>query len=177
MSLDNIREEIDRIDKELQKLFLERMGLSLQVAETKRLTGADVYAPKREREILNARAKGVSEEYLPECRAFFGQMMEISRTYQYSKMTEDSGLLKNLPKEETKIEVRFFCPLESRQPAVFINAAALAELKPEKIEIKRQEDGMICRFLFSGDFSKTLSRGAVLQMLKENETAVLTSPA
>lgn len=175
MGLDEIRAEIDGIDEEMQKLFLRRMALSLRVAETKKLTGADVYVPKREQEILNARAEGVPEELKSECRAFFAQMMEISRTYQYSKMTEGSGLLKDLPKEEKTIEIRFFCPSKSRQLSVFVNAAALAGLNLKNVETKRMEDGMECRILLSGDFSEDLARGVVLQILKENETAVLTS--
>lgn len=175
MGLDQIRSEIDGIDEELQKLFLRRMALSLRVAETKKLTGADVYVPKREQEILNARTKGVSEELEPECRAFFGQMMEISRTYQYSKMTEGNELLKELPKKEKTIEIRFFCPSGSRQLSVFINAAALAGLNPEKVETERMEGGVRYSLLLSGDFSENLARGVVLQILKENETAVLTS--
>lgn len=175
MELNQIREEIDRIDEKLQKLFLQRMELSRQVADTKKLSGADIYVPKREQEILNARAERTEEEFVAECKAFFRQMMEISRTYQYSKMTEGNELLKELPKEEGTIEIDFFCPSGSRQFSVFGNAAELAGLDMEKTETRQQEGGMRCNLLLSGDFSLPLPRAAVLQILKENETAVLTS--
>ncbi len=174
MGLDDIREEIDQIDKKLRDLFLQRMELSHQVAETKKLTKADVYVPKREREILCVRTEGVKEDFLPECRAFFEQVMEISRAYQYSQMTEEHELLKGLPQNEGSIKICFSCPKESRQLSVFINVARLAGLQLEKAETEKQSDGMQCRLWLSGCFSADLSRAVVLQMLKENETAVFT---
>ncbi len=172
MELNQIREEIDQVDKRLRELFLQRMELAGQVAEAKVKTKADVYVPKREQEILCARTEGVKEEFLPECRAFFEQMMEISRTYQYSKMTEENELLKELPQSEGVIKICFSCQRESRWLSIFINAAVLAGLHLEKLETEQRSGGMECNLWLSGDFSKTLSRAVVLQMLKENETSV-----
>ena len=174
MELNHIREEIDQIDKKLRELFLQRMELADQVAESKIKTKADVYVPKREQEILSVRTEGVREEFLPECRAFFEQMMEISRTYQYSKMTEENELLKELPQSEGEIKICFSCQRRSRQLSVFINAAVLSGLHLEKSETEKRSECMECNLWLSGDFSKTLSRAVVLQMLKENETAVFT---
>ena len=42
MELNHIREEIDQIDKKMRELFLQRMELADQVAETKVQTKADV---------------------------------------------------------------------------------------------------------------------------------------
>lgn len=174
MELNHIREEIDQIDKKLRELFLQRMELADQVAETKVQTKADVYVPKREQEILRARTEGVKEEFLPECRAFFEQMMEISRAYQYSKMTEENELLKELPQNEGVIEICFSCHKESRQLSVFINAAVLAGLELVKVETEEEKGSMNYRIWLSGDFSLSLSRAVVLQILEENEAAVYT---
>ncbi len=174
MELNHIREEIDQVDKSLRELFLQRMELSHQVAETKLGTKADVYVPKREQEVIHARTEGVKEEFLPECRAFFGQIMEIGRTYQYSVMEEADTVLKDFPREEKCIKVSFCCPKESRQIPVFVNAAALAGLTVEKIETEKQGDDMCCSFWLSGDFSLSLARAVIMQILKENQTASYT---
>lgn len=168
MGLNQIREEIDQIDKKLRELFLQRMELSDQVAETKMKTKEDVYVPKREQEILHLRTEGVKEEFLPECRAFFEQIMEIGRTYQYSKMAEENELLTDLPPREGVVKIRFSYPCESRQLPVFVNAAVLAGLRLEQAETEMQSGSMRCSLQLRGDFSKALSRAAVLQALKES---------
>lgn len=49
-SLEELRQEIDRVDKELLKLFVERMGICSQVADYKRKIGMPVLDVKRERD-------------------------------------------------------------------------------------------------------------------------------
>ena len=51
--LSAVREEIDRIDKQLLPLFLERMNCSEKVAEIKQQAGIPVLNAKREQEILD----------------------------------------------------------------------------------------------------------------------------
>ena len=86
MDLSEIRQHINRIDAQMKGLFLERMSFAAKVAEEKRCTGGSVFVPEREREILQMRQKDVGPELAMECRAFFGQLMGISRTYQYAKL-------------------------------------------------------------------------------------------
>ena len=50
--LSAIREDIDKIDRELVSLFCKRMELSLDVAESKRNTGKAVFDPEREKLLL-----------------------------------------------------------------------------------------------------------------------------
>jgi chorismate mutase/prephenate dehydratase len=52
MTLDELRAQIDRIDDTLLKLFNERMEFVHQVGELKNTTGAPIYRPERELEIL-----------------------------------------------------------------------------------------------------------------------------
>lgn len=175
MGLDKIRQEIDQIDVQLKDLFLKRMELSGQVIEEKKQTGGAVYAPKREQEILELRSSGVEAEYVPECQAFFKQIMGISRTYQYSKMAEQAEALANLPAGEGEAELQFFCETGSGQPVVFLEAAVLAGLKPEKITTEEKQEGEnICRIRLSGDFSGELAKAAVLQVLEEGTSAMIT---
>lgn len=171
MGLEEIRQKIDRIDEQMKELFLQRMDLSREVIEHKKLTGAPVYAAEREREILDVRTSGANEEQLSSCKAFFQHMMEISRSYQYSKITEKTEKLHGLPDGEGKAVVSFSCKDGGGQMAVFLNAAMLAGLRVEEAEAKRREETLICRLCLYGDFSSEAAKAAVLQMLEENGSA------
>ena len=48
MKLDEIRNEIDKIDKELVPLLKARMNCSIKVAEIKKAEGLPIYHPGRE---------------------------------------------------------------------------------------------------------------------------------
>ncbi len=81
MELTEIRERIDSADKELLRLFLERLDLSEQVAEYKRAHGLPILNKEREREILAnvTEAAGVRERY---AYHLFATLMELSRSRQ-----------------------------------------------------------------------------------------------
>ena len=51
--LSDIRLDINRVDREIQKLFLERMSLAEQVADYKITTGDKVLKPDREQALLD----------------------------------------------------------------------------------------------------------------------------
>ena len=53
VDLKESREKIDRIDKEIAKLFEERMKVATDVAAYKRSTGKKVFDPVREEEKIN----------------------------------------------------------------------------------------------------------------------------
>jgi len=52
MSIDDIRQEIDRLDSELLCIFNRRAGLALQIGEIKKEIGLPVYDPSREMRIF-----------------------------------------------------------------------------------------------------------------------------
>ena len=52
MSLDHLRTEIDRIDRELLRLLAERQRIAAVIGETKRDAGRAIYAPDREEALL-----------------------------------------------------------------------------------------------------------------------------
>lgn len=173
MGLDEIRQQIDQVDGQMKQLFLQRMDLAHQVAEEKKQTGTAVYAPEREQEVICARAAGTEEAYDPECRAFFKQMMEISRVYQYSRLSDQAKDLQALPAEEGEAVIEFFCAANDGQLAVFLNAAAIAGLTVKNLIVEEKEGNAFCRLVLAGDFSCCLARGVVLQMLRENESATI----
>jgi chorismate mutase len=52
MNIDDIRNEIDRLDSELLAIFNRRAGLALQIGEIKKEKGLPVYDPSREKRIF-----------------------------------------------------------------------------------------------------------------------------
>ena len=54
-SLENARKEINRIDKEMAKLFEERIGCAKVIAEYKKERGLPILDEQRENEIINIR--------------------------------------------------------------------------------------------------------------------------
>jgi len=52
MSIDEIRQEIDRIDSELLRIFNRRAELALEIGEIKKGLGLPVYDPAREKKIF-----------------------------------------------------------------------------------------------------------------------------
>lgn len=77
MNLNEVRQEINKIDDGMKKLFDDRMNCSNQVAAIKLDEGDKVYKPLREKEIAKRFEHDV--EYL----AFIKKVMQISRKRQY----------------------------------------------------------------------------------------------
>ncbi|MCR5201551.1 MAG: prephenate dehydratase [Lachnospiraceae bacterium] len=81
------REKIDKIDKEIERLFEERMDIANDVAAYKRSTGKKVYDPERENEKIKTLVANASSEFNKTAvEDLFRQIMSISRKYQYQKL-------------------------------------------------------------------------------------------
>lgn len=52
MTIGELREEIDRLDSELLRIFNERARLALKIGEIKKETAMPVYDPNREKQIF-----------------------------------------------------------------------------------------------------------------------------
>lgn len=90
------REAIDRIDKQLLPLFLERMGCVERVGELKKAFGAPVLNQKREEEILARVRREAAELGHPElgdtAAQLFQAMMAVSRAREHGLITGESHL-------------------------------------------------------------------------------------
>jgi chorismate mutase len=53
LNIDEIRQEIDRLDNELLRIFNERASLALAIGEIKKEKGIPVYDPEREKLIFD----------------------------------------------------------------------------------------------------------------------------
>lgn len=78
------RAKIDKIDKEIVRLFQERMSVATDVAAYKRSTGKKVFDPKREEEKIETLRGLVEDEFNKTgVEDLFRQIMSISRKHQY----------------------------------------------------------------------------------------------
>lgn len=85
MDLNQIRNEIDVVDKQMVELFQQRMKLAGEVAESKRASGKAIYDRQRELEKLaKLGALADSEFNRHSIEELFLQIMSISRRYQYN---------------------------------------------------------------------------------------------
>ena len=89
-----VRQDIDRIDKQLLQLFIERMACSERVAEIKRQAGIPVLNAAREQAILD-RVRQEAGIYGDSAAALYSAIMAISRARQHA-MLESGGALRSL---------------------------------------------------------------------------------
>lgn len=81
MTLEEIRKQIDEIDRQLLPLFMARMDCAKQVAEIKKEQKLPVFNAQREQEILDRAAENAGA-YGGEARILYAAMMETSRALQ-----------------------------------------------------------------------------------------------
>lgn len=92
LDLQEIRKNIDDVDRELVKLFEKRMALTTSVAQYKMETGKKVLDREREQAKLEAIEKLVTNDVNKRgINEIFTQIMAASRKYQYS-LLEANGI-------------------------------------------------------------------------------------
>lgn len=82
MTLDELRLEIDDIDSAIRELFIARMRVAEQIAETKRNAGMPIFQPGREAELIEKRSEAVPEELKEHYKKFLQSVMDISKERQ-----------------------------------------------------------------------------------------------
>lgn len=88
MDLSDVRKDIDRVDEEIRKLFIQRMTLADQVACIKAKTEDVINKPDREQAIIRKQTKGMDPRLVREYTALIKRIMEVSRKYQYGRTME-----------------------------------------------------------------------------------------
>ena len=76
------RERIDNIDRELVRLFCERMRLSGEVARYKKENSLPVYAPEREAELLLSVKELSDEAFSDYTERLYREILALSKEYQ-----------------------------------------------------------------------------------------------
>lgn len=88
MELKAIREQIDQIDRELTRLFEERMRLAAEVAQYKRSNNLPIFDNTREQQVLRQCAEYLQDKSLQsKLQQFFRELMRLSRSHQEQLLT------------------------------------------------------------------------------------------
>ena len=82
MNLEELRAELDKVDKILEENFIKRMEIVAQVADFKKANNLPTLDQNREQIVLDKHAANVDEIYDSYIRDYFTQLMRISREYQ-----------------------------------------------------------------------------------------------
>ena len=92
MELNELRNEINKIDEELLNLFLRRMDVTEQVADYKQANNLPIYQPQREREILKKVADQAGPERSGYARVLFSMLLELSKSSQNKRNNNELEL-------------------------------------------------------------------------------------
>ena len=96
MELNELRQQIDAIDKELVPLFIKRMNVSAGVAEYKREKGIRVLDPSRERALLEKISEAAGEDFEDYARTLYSTILDLSRSYQYHRLGTETPLYREI---------------------------------------------------------------------------------
>ncbi len=88
MKLEDIRENIDKIDDDMKELFKKRMSYSENVVNIKAKSGDVIYKPEREKDMIDRQLSGIDGSILAEYTSFLKAVVRISRQYQYKRLAE-----------------------------------------------------------------------------------------
>ncbi len=92
MDIKDLRNDIDRIDKELVSLIRERMETAAKIGQYKKENNMPIYDPARERELYEKVGEMAGEEFASYTRVLYSTMTDVSRSYQRKLMGRKSGL-------------------------------------------------------------------------------------
>ena len=94
--LDDYRNKIDEIDKEITRLFEERMDTVIKIANYKKDNNLPIFNRDREDEVIDKNVGYLkNNDYAEETRKFFISLMEVSRELQSRKMIEAEENVEN----------------------------------------------------------------------------------
>ena len=96
MDLQEYRNKIDGIDRQLVELFIERMKTSADIADYKSANYLPVLDKGRERELLLKIAELCGEEYENYGVRLYQQILELSKTYQHHRIDGKSNLAEKI---------------------------------------------------------------------------------
>ncbi len=82
MDLNELRLEIDKIDDQLVRLFVERMEVSARIADYKKENGLPIFVPAREADKLLDVAQKAGPEMEVYTKVLYSMLFELSRGYQ-----------------------------------------------------------------------------------------------
>lgn len=92
MDLTDLRQEIDKLDDELVRIFGQRMEVAAQISDYKKENGLPILQPARERDKLKDVAEKAGPEMANYTRVLYSMLFELSRSYQSKRSATVSPL-------------------------------------------------------------------------------------
>lgn len=178
MSLDEIREEIDRIDNAIKPLFMKRMECAKHVAEVKSASGGDVFVSEREQAVIRQRSSDVGDEVRDEYAEFLRHLMSVCRSYEYGlleplqeQVVKDAIAKSGLPPaaEYDRIEISFCCSYEESILNMFLNMAKLNRVGILGMRMELRDRKQQVTMLLDGNVKEKGIRRLLCQIGKEAE--------
>ena len=96
MDISQLRNEIDKIDDELVKLFGQRMDVAARIADFKKENNLPILVPAREREKLANVAEKAGPEMSNYTRVLYSMLFALSRSYQSKRNESISPLYQRI---------------------------------------------------------------------------------
>ena len=96
MDLKECRQEIDKINAEMLRLFVKRMEISEEVAKNKAEKGLPIFNNAREREILGDMTAASPEIFENYVKTFFTVLMDLSKSYQRTVLNDTDNIEKKI---------------------------------------------------------------------------------
>ncbi len=96
MDLKECRQEIDKINAEMLRLFVKRMEISEEVAKNKAEKGLPIFNNAREREILGDMTAASPEIFENYVKTFFTVLMDLSKSYQRTVLNNTDNIEKKI---------------------------------------------------------------------------------
>lgn len=81
-TIEELRQEINKIDEEMANLFNKRMEVSKDIALYKKEFNLPIFDKERELQLLNKNLEYISDDLKPLYREFLIKLMELSKLYQ-----------------------------------------------------------------------------------------------
>ncbi|EGY76331.1 chorismate mutase, partial [Peptoniphilus indolicus ATCC 29427] len=82
-NLENLRREIDEVDKKIVELFEERINIAVKIGEWKKSNKIEIFDSKREEKVIEKAIEAlVNKEYKEKISELFHKLMDISKDIQ-----------------------------------------------------------------------------------------------
>ena len=81
-TIDELRQEINKIDEEMANLFNKRMEVAKDIALYKKENNLPIFDKERELQLLNKNLEYIQDDLKPLYREFLIKLMELSKLYQ-----------------------------------------------------------------------------------------------
>lgn len=166
MELNELREKIDEINRDMNRLFQTRTDISLEIADRKKSDGKSISDREREKIILENMTSLCAPERKNITYSFFDSLMTLSKICQcgHNFVPSSKGVTSD------RMTLSFAFSGEPEIIAEFFTVLAVCNIKAGRFETEKAKDGST-RIFAETDFSECKEKEKTLytlSMLFEN---------